>query len=140
MAAECGDEELCGVSVDSDVGVRVGVPEDRSVRVFVGMGEVFGMAWHCADGGLDGCRIRPLYVFEKTVATFGTFALLYTVTESFIIPLTPSPEQSFWRSLLDLSIPFMVAYLLLFYIIFGELLCDAVTRFAECLMCCRVHM
>ena len=59
-------------------------------------------------------------MFEKTVATFGTFALLYTVTESVIIPLTPSPEQSFWRSLLDLSIPFMVAYLLLFYIIFGE--------------------
>ncbi|TCD71824.1 hypothetical protein EIP91_003167 [Steccherinum ochraceum] len=72
-------------------------------------------------------RIRPLYVFEKTVATFGTFALLYTVTESFIIPLTPNPEQSFWRSLLDLSIPFMVAYLLLFYIIF-ECICNG---FAE---------
>ncbi|KAH8093272.1 MBOAT, membrane-bound O-acyltransferase family-domain-containing protein [Cristinia sonorae] len=72
-------------------------------------------------------RIRPLYVFEKTVATFGTFALLYTVTESFILPLTPSPDQSFWRSLLDLSIPFMVAYLLLFYIIF-ECICNG---FAE---------
>ncbi|THH32459.1 hypothetical protein EUX98_g1738 [Antrodiella citrinella] len=72
-------------------------------------------------------RIRPLYVFEKTVATFGTFALLYTVTESFIIPLTPRPEQSFWRSLLDLSLPFMVAYLLLFYIIF-ECICNG---FAE---------
>ncbi|KAI0075307.1 MBOAT-domain-containing protein [Panus rudis PR-1116 ss-1] len=72
-------------------------------------------------------RIRPLYVFEKTVATFGTFALLYTVTESFIIPLTPSPDQSFLKSLLDLSIPFMVAYLLLFYIIF-ECICNG---FAE---------
>lgn len=64
-------------------------------------------------------RIRPLYVFEKTVATFGTFALLYTVTESFILPLTPTKEQSFFRSLLDLALPFMVAYLLLFYLIFG---------------------
>ena len=50
----------------------------------------------------------------------GSFALLYTVTESFIIPLTPSPDQSFFRSLLDLALPFMIAYLLLFYIIFGE--------------------
>lgn len=65
-------------------------------------------------------RIRPLYVFEKTVATFGTFVLLYTVTESFIIPLTPTPDQSFFRSLLDLSLPFMIAYLLLFYLIFGD--------------------
>lgn len=72
-------------------------------------------------------KIRPLYVFEKTVATFGTFALLYTVTESFIIPLTPTSDQSFFRSLLDLSLPFMIAYLLLFYIIF-ECICNA---FAE---------
>jgi sterol O-acyltransferase len=65
-------------------------------------------------------RIRPLYVFEKTVATFGTFALLYTVTETFILPYTnPSPGQSFARTLLDLALPFMLAYLLLFYIIFG---------------------
>ncbi|KAJ3491381.1 hypothetical protein NLI96_g769 [Meripilus lineatus] len=72
-------------------------------------------------------RIRPLYVFEKTVAFFGTFALLYTVTERFILPFTPSPDQSFFRSLLDLALPFMVAYLLLFYIIF-ECICNA---FAE---------
>lgn len=65
--------------------------------------------------------IRPGYVFEKTVAFMGSFALLYTVTESFIIPLTPSPDQSFFRSLLDLALPFMISYLLLFYIIFGEL-------------------
>ncbi|TFY75945.1 hypothetical protein EWM64_g8065, partial [Hericium alpestre] len=72
-------------------------------------------------------RIRPLYIFEKTVATFGTFALLYTVTEAFIIPLTPTPDQSFAKSLLNLSLPFMVAYLLLFYIIF-ECICSG---FAE---------
>ncbi|KAH9893488.1 MBOAT-domain-containing protein [Cubamyces lactineus] len=72
-------------------------------------------------------RIRPLYVFEKTVAFFGTFALLYTIVETFIIPLTPTKEQSFARSLLDLALPFMMAYLLLFYIIF-ECICNA---FAE---------
>lgn len=68
--------------------------------------------------------IRPEYVFEKTVAFMGSFALLYTVTESFIIPLTPSPDQSFLRSLLDLALPFMIAYLLLFYIIFGKFLSE----------------
>ncbi|CAL1715134.1 unnamed protein product [Somion occarium] len=75
-------------------------------------------------------RIRPLYVFEKVVATFGTLALLYTVTESFILPLTPSPDQndqSFLKLLLDLALPFMVAYLLLFFIIF-ECICNG---FAE---------
>jgi len=63
-------------------------------------------------------RIRPLYVFEKTVATFGTFALLYTTTETFILPYT-NPDRSFARTLLDLALPFMLAYLLLFYIVFG---------------------
>lgn len=72
-------------------------------------------------------RIRPIYVFEKTVATFGTFALLYSVTESFILPYTPTADQSFLRSLLDLALPFMMAYLLLFYIIF-ECICNG---FAE---------
>ncbi|GLB41942.1 putative sterol O-acyltransferase [Lyophyllum shimeji] len=72
-------------------------------------------------------RIRPIYVFEKTVATFGTFALLYTVTETFILPYTPTYDQSILRSLLDLALPFMIAYLLLFFIIF-ECICNG---FAE---------
>ncbi|KAK0489169.1 MBOAT, membrane-bound O-acyltransferase family-domain-containing protein [Armillaria novae-zelandiae] len=71
-------------------------------------------------------KIRPLYIFEKTTATFGTFALLYSVTETFILPKTEAPG-SFLRSLLELSLPFMLAYLLLFYIIF-ECICNA---FAE---------
>jgi sterol O-acyltransferase len=72
-------------------------------------------------------KIRPLYIFEKTVATFGTFALLYTVTERFIIPYTPTHGQPFLRSLIDLALPFMISYLLLFYIIF-ECICNG---FAE---------
>ncbi|KAJ7224178.1 MBOAT, membrane-bound O-acyltransferase family-domain-containing protein [Mycena pura] len=73
-------------------------------------------------------RIRPLYVFEKTVATFGTFALLYTVTETFILPRASNyGDSSFLRALLDLALPFMIAYLLLFYIIF-ECICNG---FAE---------
>ncbi|KAH9840045.1 MBOAT-domain-containing protein [Rhodofomes roseus] len=72
-------------------------------------------------------RIRPLYVFEKTVATFGTFALLYTVTESFILPHLPTPGTPVWRTFLDLTLPFIVALLLLFYLIF-ECICNG---FAE---------
>jgi sterol O-acyltransferase len=80
--------------------------------------------------------IRPLYVFEKTVATFGTFALLYTMTETFILPLTPTAGESFFRALLDLALPFMMAYLLLFYIMFGKC-CPTLPLcadfFAECI-------
>jgi sterol O-acyltransferase len=68
---------------------------------------------------IDNNRIRPLYIFEKTVATFGTFALLYSITETFILPYSGG-GQSFFMALLDLALPFMVAYLLLFFIIFGK--------------------
>ncbi|OBZ74054.1 Sterol O-acyltransferase 2 [Grifola frondosa] len=61
--------------------------------------------------------------YTRTAAFLGTFALLYTVTESFILPLTPTPWQPFLDSLLDLALPFMMAYLLLFYIIF-ECICN----------------
>jgi hypothetical protein len=44
--------------------------------------------------------------------------LLYSVTEVFILPKIH--QASFFRAMLDLALPFMVAYLLLFYIIFGE--------------------
>lgn len=53
-------------------------------------------------------RIRPFYVLEKTIATFGTFFLLYQYTEHYIMPHVPKPGQSFWHSLLDLALPFMV--------------------------------
>ena len=59
--------------------------------------------------------IRPLYVIEKTLATFGTFSLLYIITEHYIIPITKE-KSSFWGMALDLAAPFMVNYILLFYI------------------------
>ncbi|KAG8861414.1 hypothetical protein FRB96_002863 [Tulasnella sp. 330] len=78
-------------------------------------------------------RVRPFYIFEKTVAFLGTFTLLYTITEHYIIPLTPKPGQPFFRSLIDLALPFMLSYLLLFYIIF-ECICNGfaeIARFAD---------
>jgi len=61
------------------------------------------------------CSIRPLYVIEKTLATFGTFSLLYIVSEHYIIPIA-FRDDSFWGAALDLATPFMINYLLLFYI------------------------
>ncbi|KAH8926453.1 hypothetical protein BT69DRAFT_1259288 [Atractiella rhizophila] len=80
-------------------------------------------------------RIRPVYVFEKVLATFGTFSLIIMITEFYIYPIAPSPGEykSFIDVALDLAIPFMVQYLLIFYIIF-ECICNAfaeLTMFAD---------
>lgn len=71
--------------------------------------------------------IRPLYVLEKTLATFGTFTLLILVVEHFILPNMPRQDQTFFASVLGLALPFCVCYLLIFFIIF-ECICNA---FAE---------
>ncbi|KAF8977257.1 hypothetical protein BGZ46_007524 [Entomortierella lignicola] len=78
-------------------------------------------------------RIRPKYVFEKVVATFGTFTLLYLTTEHYIYPVVFDPSISPLRALKLLLIPFMMNYLLIFYIIF-ECICNAfaeLSRFAD---------
>ncbi|KAH8116441.1 MBOAT-domain-containing protein [Phellopilus nigrolimitatus] len=120
------DAELTGTSLG-----KVRWPDNISVKSFADYMVVPTLVYELEYPRTD--RIRPFYVFEKTVATFGTFALLYTITENFILPLTPSKEQSFFRSLLDLALPFMIAYLLLFYIIF-ECICNGfaeLSRFAD---------
>lgn len=71
--------------------------------------------------------IRPLYVLEKVFATFGTFSLIYTVTEHYIMPYTPKPGDSIAHAFANLAIPMMINFLLIFYIIF-ECVC---TGFAE---------
>ncbi|KAG0079457.1 hypothetical protein BGZ93_006478 [Podila epicladia] len=72
-------------------------------------------------------KIRPEYVFEKLVATLGTFTLLYLTTEHYIYPVVFDPSISPQRALVLLLIPFMMNYLMIFYIIF-ECICNA---FAE---------
>ena len=71
--------------------------------------------------------MRPLVVLEKIAATFGTFSLIYTITEHYIMPYTPQPGDSIIKSFINLALPMMVNYLLIFYIIF-ECVC---TGFAE---------
>ncbi|KAF8933985.1 MBOAT, membrane-bound O-acyltransferase family-domain-containing protein [Dissophora ornata] len=78
-------------------------------------------------------RIRPMYVFEKVVATLGTFTLLYLTTEHYIYPVVFDPTISPMRALVLLLIPFMTNYILIFYIIF-ECICNAfaeLSRFAD---------
>lgn len=74
-----------------------------------------------------------MYVFEKVVATLGTFTLLYLTTEHYIYPVVFDPTISPLRALVLLLIPFMMNYLLIFYIIF-ECICNAfaeLSRFAD---------
>lgn len=60
--------------------------------------------------------VRPLYVLEKTLATFGTFFVIYVITEHFIIPHSPHPDTPLIQTFLRLALPMMVNYLLIFYI------------------------
>ncbi len=71
--------------------------------------------------------IRPLYVVEKVLATFGTFFVIYVITEHWIMPYQPGPDESLIGTFLQLAVPMMINYLLIFYIMF-ECICNG---FAE---------
>ena len=51
-------------------------------------------------------------MLEKIAATFGTFSLIYTITEHYIMPFTPKPGDSFVKNFVNLALPMMVNYLL----------------------------
>ncbi|KAI7870549.1 MBOAT-domain-containing protein [Spinellus fusiger] len=78
-------------------------------------------------------RIRPWYIVEKTLATLGTFLLLYITTECYILPKLYDPTLSEARVIIELMYPFMINYLFIFYIIF-ECILNAfaeLSRFAD---------
>lgn len=56
--------------------------------------------------------MRPLYVVEKVLATFGTFSLIYTITEHYIFPQLPKPGDSLLMTFINLCLPMMFNYLL----------------------------
>ncbi|KAL2920127.1 Sterol O-acyltransferase 2 (Sterol-ester synthase 2) [Polyrhizophydium stewartii] len=71
---------------------------------------------------------RPLYFLQKAAATFATFGLLYISYEHYIHPvLLDMSNLGFFDSFMQLLMPFMMCYLLIFFIIF-ECICNA---FAE---------
>jgi sterol O-acyltransferase len=79
-------------------------------------------------------RIRPFYLLEKCFAFTCAFMLLYITTEHYIEPVMLNiPHETIAESLLQLMMPFVVGYLLLFFIIF-ECVCNffaEVTQFAD---------
>ncbi|KAJ3042246.1 hypothetical protein HK097_002080 [Rhizophlyctis rosea] len=79
-------------------------------------------------------RIRPLYILEKFLGTLGTFMILYVTIEHSINPvLEQIPVMGFFDSLTQLLVPFMICYMLFFYIIF-ECICNGfaeLSRFAD---------
>ncbi|RKP38406.1 MBOAT, membrane-bound O-acyltransferase family-domain-containing protein [Dimargaris cristalligena] len=79
-------------------------------------------------------KIRPEYLAEKICATFGVFTLLHVTFENYIIPILGElPHISMAMTILELITPVMIAYLLVFYIIF-ECICNVfaeITRFAD---------
>lgn len=56
--------------------------------------------------------IRPLFVIEKVLATFGTFSLIYTVTEHYIMPYSPKAGDSLLNTFAHLAIPMIINFLL----------------------------
>ncbi|KAI7851655.1 MBOAT, membrane-bound O-acyltransferase family-domain-containing protein [Circinella umbellata] len=78
-------------------------------------------------------RIRPWYVLEKSLATLGSFLLLYVTTERYILPKLYDSDMSDLRVIVELLFPFMINYLFIFYIIF-ECILNAfaeLSRFAD---------
>ncbi|KAI8622722.1 MBOAT, membrane-bound O-acyltransferase family-domain-containing protein [Chytriomyces sp. MP71] len=62
---------------------------------------------------------RPFYFLEKVVGTFGIFFLLVTIVQHNIVPiLEKSAEIDFVTCIMRLIVPFMICFMLLFYIIF----------------------
>ena len=55
-------------------------------------------------------------MIEKTLATFGTFSLLYIITEHYISPVVYDKDIGVVGMALDLAPPMMMNYILIFYI------------------------
>lgn len=79
-------------------------------------------------------RVRTSYLLEKAILCVGTITLLFLTVSHYIVPVLEQMAQlTLAESILMLVFPFMVAYLLVFYIIF-ECICNfmaELTRFAD---------
>ena len=78
--------------------------------------------------------MRPAYLFEKAMMLAGAMSLLFLTVSHYIYPVLDNlPTMSLIESVLTLVFPFLLAYLLIFYIIF-ECICNFMaeaTRFAD---------
>jgi len=78
-------------------------------------------------------NIRPSYLLEKALAGVGTFCVIYVITEHWIMPHQPGPDTPIIQTFLQLAVPMMVNYLLIFFVMFECALAFAgeATRFAD---------
>lgn len=51
---------------------------------------------------------RPLYLLEKALATFGTFFVIYVITEHWIMPHQPDPSTPLLQTFLELAVPMIL--------------------------------
>lgn len=58
--------------------------------------------------------MRPTYVVEKIFATFGVFSLIYTITEHYIMPYIPKQGDPLLKTFVNLALPMLFNYLLIF--------------------------
>lgn len=79
-------------------------------------------------------KIRWKYVAEKCITAVGTFSVLHVLVERYIVPVLSQAHQlSPVEAVASLIIPFVFAYVLVFYIMF-DLISNGfaeVTRFAD---------
>lgn len=74
---------------------------------------------------------RISYVLQKIFAVFGIFAALYFMLEHVVYPiLLKLPSLSLYETILQLLLPFMVIWLLLFFMIF-ECICNTFAEFTK---------
>lgn len=89
-------------------------------------------------------RIKWTYVLEKAAAVFGVFFLMIWVAESYLYPpvvaVIQMRDEPFWNKmriypifLSDIMLPFVIEYMLVFYIIWDAILngIAELTRFAD---------
>lgn len=53
-------------------------------------------------------RVRPLYVLERILATFGTFLVVYVITVNWIMPVTLTPDTNLLEVFVRLAMPMML--------------------------------
>lgn len=79
-------------------------------------------------------KVRPWYLLYKTVGTLFSFTIMYLVVEEYIMPLLNSMDKEPLLVIMaQLLAPFILMYLLIFYIIFECILNGFAefTRFAD---------
>eukprot|EP01087_Luapelamoeba_hula_P021272 TRINITY_DN7403_c0_g1_i2.p1 TRINITY_DN7403_c0_g1~~TRINITY_DN7403_c0_g1_i2.p1 ORF type:complete len:382 (-),score=33.56 TRINITY_DN7403_c0_g1_i2:120-1265(-) len=79
-------------------------------------------------------NVRPGYIVEKCLLCLGIFSVLHVIINQYIYPVLVQVKHiTFFEAILGLIVPFMFAYILVFFILF-DVICNGfaeVTRFSD---------